>query len=480
MGVAHEPGPVDPEAMAGETVSEYRLVELLGRGGMGAVYRAEHLRTQHPVAVKLLLPRYTHDREMVQRFFNEARAASRAKHPGIVDIHDVGFHESGIAFIAMTLADGQPLSQVLKGTSFSLPQIYDFAQQLTDALQVAHDAGVIHRDLKPDNIVVTLDGSGGGRVTILDFGIAKLVTEETDPHGVRTQTGALMGSPRYMSPEQCAGGRNIDHRADIYALGCVLFEMIAGRSPFVAANSHAMMTAHMSTPPPSLLDLRPDCPPDLDRVIQAALAKHKDERFETMRELGEAIELVRRGEPPKVPEVVGRVTVTLPAPTTAAMAPPAPKMGLIGVVAAAAALAAAGVGWFILSAREEPPKQLPATTTVVTEQAPAPVAIRIASAPSGAAVYRVSDGVRIGETPMALDVEARDGTLEVILKHDGYVDQRLRVPLHKTSSATVTLEAAPEPPPPPTTAKRTTPKRSRKSKKKKKKKAGRAWGELIQ
>ncbi|MEA2700669.1 MAG: eukaryotic-like serine/threonine-protein kinase, partial [Myxococcales bacterium] len=222
--------------MIGAHFGNYRIVAPLGSGGMGAVYSAEHQRIHRRAAIKILLPEMSASPEAVRRFFIEARATSRIKHPGIVEIFDCDVDPSGHAFIVMELLEGVTLAQRLRATG---PLDCDAALSqvglIANALAAAHERGILHRDLKPDNIflVPAVDDEASPLIKVLDFGVAKLI-EEGSATGIITRTGYVTGSPPYMSPEQCRGSQVIDQRSDIYSLGCILFEMVCGRPPITS------------------------------------------------------------------------------------------------------------------------------------------------------------------------------------------------------------------------------------------------------
>ncbi len=276
------------------------MLKKLGEGGMGEVYLAEHTTLGNRAAVKLLRPEMSAIPDIVQRFFNEARATSLIGHPGIVQVFDFGRHEASKgAYFIMELLAGEALSARLERES-KLPAklVIDLALLITDALGAAHAVGIVHRDLKPDNIFLVPDRASacGIRVKVLDFGIAKLAT---DAAGVRTSANALMGTPAYMSPEQCRGAGGVDHRSDIYSLGCILYEMATGQRPFSnAVSTGDLVVAHMHHPPAEPRSLEPSIPVGLERVILCTLAKRPSDRYQDMQALTEDLERVARGEDP--------------------------------------------------------------------------------------------------------------------------------------------------------------------------------------
>jgi len=267
----------------GRVVGKYRLLAQLGEGGMGTVYRAEHTVLGSPAAVKILLPQFTQDPVVVDRFFQEARAASAIRHAGIVEVFDFGRLATGQAFIAMELLRGEELSSFLarRGT-LDASLAVQIATQMLAALNATHLVGVIHRDLKPDNVFLVPDPGAPGavRVKILDFGIAKLIGRPLAGQPGRPRTkNMILGTPAYMAPEQCRGGADIDARADLYAVGCLLFELLTGRPPFVASGDGEVMAMHIYEPPPRLSNLAPHLPVELDALLAKLLTKDPADRI---------------------------------------------------------------------------------------------------------------------------------------------------------------------------------------------------------
>jgi TPR repeat protein/tRNA A-37 threonylcarbamoyl transferase component Bud32 len=278
--------------MIGQVVSSYRIASVIGEGGMGIVYLGQHTLLARQAAIKVLLPEYSRDQDMVRRFFNEARAANAIRHPGIVEIHDFGFAEDGSAFIIMELLEGESLQQRIdesRGQRGWLPPASAvlIARQIAGALGAAHRASIVHRDLKPDNVYLIRDPEvpGGERIKLLDFGIAKLGDRSQVSAHERTRTGVIMGTPTYMAPEQCRGTGDVDHRADLYALGCILYRMLCGRAPFAGMGQGETLAAHLHLPVERPRALVPGLPADLEALVLRLLEKDPARRHQSTDEL---------------------------------------------------------------------------------------------------------------------------------------------------------------------------------------------------
>jgi eukaryotic-like serine/threonine-protein kinase len=277
-----------PAGMAsGETVSHYRIISPLGSGGMGDVYLAQDTILGRQVALKLLPEHFTGDRERLRRFQQEARAASALNHPNIFTIHEIG-ETDGRHFIATEYIEGETLQTRLRGPALSLKSTLEIALQIASALDTAHRAGIIHRDIKPDNVMVRQDGI----VKVLDFGLAKLSApdgSEVDPEGgtilqAKTRAGMIMGTVGYMSPEQ-ARGQLTDARTDIWSFGCLLYEMVTRHPPFQAETATDVLANIIHREPASIRAYRKDAPAELERIVTRTLCKHRDERYQSAKEL---------------------------------------------------------------------------------------------------------------------------------------------------------------------------------------------------
>ena len=278
--------------MIGEVIGNYRVLSKLGQGGMGEVYLAEHRRIPRRVAVKVLLKDLSVNQELVERFFAEARATAMINHPNIIDIVDCDLHE-GRAYIVMSLLEGEVLGARLQrlGPFTDAAELVTVVRQIAEGVGAAHAKGIVHRDLKPDNVFLTV-GATGPQVKILDFGIAKLATEGSASN---TRTGTIIGTPTYMSPEQCRGTGRVDRRADIYSLGCIVYEMVCGQPPFVREGFGELIAAHLGETPPAPSSIIPGLLPESDTFLAALLAKKPDDRIQTMEEVVARLATVRFG-----------------------------------------------------------------------------------------------------------------------------------------------------------------------------------------
>jgi|GEM_PF-1033817 len=278
-------------SILGRTIEgKYRLIERLGAGGMGAVYRAQRLLIGDEVAVKILHAEHVAQPESFERFRREAQAAARLKHANAVSIYDFGVTTDGLVYLVMELVEGQSLRQIIKQQGPLTPTAAAEISQVCPALEEAHRQQIVHRDLKPDNIIVS-STFNGLRTKVLDFGIAKLRDLTA---GNLTQTGSVMGTPHYMSPEQCLG-EELDNRSDIYSLGVVLYEMLAGVVPFNSPTSTAVVVQHVNQTPPSLRAINLSISQELERVVLHALEKKREARPQTASILSEEINAAVQG-----------------------------------------------------------------------------------------------------------------------------------------------------------------------------------------
>ncbi len=473
---------------AGTMVGQYRITGTIGKGGMGAVYAAEHTLIGRVAAVKLLLPELSQNQEIVTRFFNEARAATAIRHPGIVEIYDFGFHADGSAYIVMEYLQGEPLAaRMARGRMAAQPALA-IIRQMAGALAAAHQKGIVHRDLKPDNVFLVPDPEvpGGERIKLLDFGIAKLAND--GPNSSKTRTGSVMGTPTYMSPEQCRGVA-VDHRADLYSLGCMLFELCTGRPPFVGEGVGDVLAAHIHVPPPSVQSIAPDVPHELEVLVQRLLMKDPAQRMQSCEELIHAVDLASGGAAYRTgPRAASHgpplpTSPAIPPPTTlsgaahayqtGATMPPARSRtpifvglgalvligGIVAIVAtqgggdkpppSASNVVASGEPADPAVAVDAAPSGEPATTldAAAPELPPPPpppepiqasVPVTITSSPSGATLER--DGQTLGTTPFTGTLPQSDGEVTLVVKLSGYKDGKMVLRPHKAIDTTIKLE----------------------------------------
>src|SRR5581483_8310019 len=321
-------------SLIGSEIGSYRVDGKLGQGGMGEVFTATQPLIGKRVAIKVLLPAHSERPELVERFFREARATALLNHPGTVNIFDTGTLPDGRAYLVMDLLEGQSLSARQFSGPITPPELYSIGRQVADVLDAAHAKGILHRDLKPDNVFLIADKlePGGVRVKLLDFGIAKLLDATA---AVKTKTTAILGTPPYMSPEQCRGAGFTDKPTDVYALGCILFEMCCGRTPFVAKGFGDYLAMHVMDAPPKPSSLAP-CDPRLEALILRALAKDAAERPTAARMRDELAAIAKApaavasvtagsGPPPPAPsQLVTTAPMTRPAPGPATTQPETP------------------------------------------------------------------------------------------------------------------------------------------------------------
>lgn len=285
-------GPQHMDPLIGQTIGNYLVMQKLGEGGMGSVYLGEHPTIGKRVALKVLHPEFSTNPDVIERFFTEARAVNAIAHPNIVDIVDYGVIEDSarggrLVYITMEYLQGRTLTEVLREESPLSPErAFAITLQVASALAASHRCNVIHRDLKPDNIMLTSRGSEPETVKLLDFGIAKLTTD--GQASKRTRTGLVLGTPAYMSPEQCEGSAKVDQRADVYALGICLYEMLVGRVPFLGESYGEVLVQHLTQPPLAPSHYRM-LPAHVEQVVMKALEKRPELRYPTMDEFRYAL-----------------------------------------------------------------------------------------------------------------------------------------------------------------------------------------------
>jgi serine/threonine-protein kinase len=426
-----------------ERVPGYHIRRRLGGGGMGEVFEAVHDRLGRRVAVKFLHPQLCAQPEVAVRFLNEARAVNLVRHASLVDIYEIGQLDDGALYIVMELLEGETLSARLRSAGAMLPaEAARLGRQIAAALAAAHASGVVHRDLKPDNVMLVADAEvdGGLRAKVLDFGIAKILRPGDDVPASLTRTGLILGTPQYMAPEQCRGSRDVDGKADVYALGLILWEAIVGAPPFSAVSEWELMSMHLNQLPPPLPST---VPPGLTALLARMLQKEPETRLamsDVVARLGE----LRTGG--RHDTLAATTPTTLPARTLALPASTAQPRTTLGGAAAelrgtrrtvgaawllpaacAVALSTLAVGaWLrkqprpqLTPAPEAPRAQEPARPS---PPPPAPPTVRwtVTSLPSGASIDRDDTGEHLGITPWHREAPAADGTVPVTLTLHGY------------------------------------------------------------
>jgi serine/threonine-protein kinase len=491
--------------MTGQTFGNYQVVGLIGEGGFGEVYEAWNQFLQRRAAIKVLRKGMVEEPELVSRFLNEARAASAIQHPNIVEVLDAGVTPEGEPYILMELLEGDSLEKRLrKDGRMAVRVVQEIARQAGSALSAAHAAGIVHRDLKPENIFLVPDPASpmGFRVKVLDFGIAKVRPRENWGSTVKTKAGLLMGSPSYMSPEQCRDSSDVDLRSDIYSLAVMVYEMLAGVPPFGYQTAADMLVLKLTADPAPLLAAVPDY---VEQAVMRALSKERDLRYDSVDYfvgvlLGTYPALTSQGSAvfagsacadPKGTAVLPAIgdgdrqapspgavsertigaglltgTAFKPNPsattlsrTTGESMPSSeglasnldlqsvrsrrwPTFAVVGAVAA-------GIAVILFLRVGGSPSPIVAAQSAVSENVgrvgpgPAPSAmvhVRIGSSPAGATVVDGKEGAVLGQTPLEKFYPQGDGAVGVVLRLAGYKDKSVTIGLHENSSTSVILE----------------------------------------
>jgi serine/threonine-protein kinase len=442
---------VEKDPMRGRTIgAKYHILERVGVGGMGTVYKASQVGLQRHVAVKILKPELTGDADTVARFSREATAMSLLTHPNTTRVYDFGQTEDGLLYLVMEFLEGQLITQrVAHAGPLPVLEALRVAQQILRSLAEAHTKGIVHRDLKPDNIfVVQVEGQLEPVVKVLDFGIAKIVAPDRQVDQFETQAGTVFGTPRYMSPEQ-AQGVPLDHRSDLYSVGALLYQMLTGRAPFTDDDAVVVMAKHIREMPQPPRRVAPGrrIPESLDAAVMKALAKEPDARFQNAALFDAALEGC-------VVDVLAADGAELRQQAPRGLA----RKQLAWAVSACTLAAASYMGLRVYAKVSEPPTQLvdaaagdagPASVTVgpvssplksitvdqqplpnverlagrpgdepVLALGPDPAVVAIRSEPRGASVFR--NGARLGATPISLLVEPDEQFVRVELRLPGY------------------------------------------------------------
>ncbi|HEU4615005.1 MAG TPA: serine/threonine-protein kinase [Kofleriaceae bacterium] len=474
----------DPELRLGQVLGAYKLHELLGKGGMGYVFRAEHVKLGREVALKLLRGDYAKRRDAVLRFFQEAKTVNRVRHRNIVDVTDFVELPDGTTFIIMEFLRGQSLGKWAR-TGVDLPRALAVLVQICDGLGAAHAVGVVHRDLKPDNVIVVPTSDGAELVKLLDFGVAKLLNRDDEDIGFQTAAGSVIGTPAYMSPEQ-AGGMVVDHRSDIYSLGAIMYELFCGQPMFRGRSFGEYVRKHLTElpVPPRQTANGAAIEPALEALIMKCLAKDPNERFSHILELRDGLLHLLGGfetHPPSY-AVLGQTGMPLPPPAMVTTVPTPPVVSsqilqlssISGVGSSpsiysqyslpetappepatpwwvwfvggafAVGLGIAGALWYAGASEPATQASPAAAPPVVQEPAPSPTAspieqppsaaklveLRFDSLPSGG-VYADGRSAELCRTPCRFNVDLGDGGpadhRTFVVRADGYQDARVDV-----------------------------------------------------
>jgi len=442
--------PDDIDEMLGMVLGSYRILSLIGEGGMGRVYHAEHVKLGRKVALKLLRPEYAVKRDAVGRFFQEARAVNQIGHENIVDITDFVELDSGETYIIMELLHGDDLADIQRQSDQPMPlhRAMQISLQVCDALEAAHKSGIIHRDLKPDNIFIVNHDSRRDYVKLLDFGVAKLLGNEDSQDGWKTAAGSVIGTPAYMSPEQ-ASGIPVDHRSDIYSLGAILYELFTGHPVFRAKSFGEFVVKHMNhdpIPPRELADA-PSIPSALEAVILRCLEKDPARRYQSVVELRE--DLARATATVETVIRVNPLQTRRPSRTRS-------RRGLMVTLVVLGVGVLAGVAFFVAAdlrvddvtagpvggqvpSRKATDADEPSTVgRVVTAK------LTLRSNPGGAEVFRSDDlNNSLGKTPLELRLENIGEEVRFVFRLPGYRDTDAKVHVVDNTLIGVDLEELP-------------------------------------
>ncbi|MFK8003410.1 MAG: serine/threonine protein kinase [Polyangiales bacterium] len=444
----------------------YRVTGRIGEGGMGTVYNALHVHLNKPFAVKVLAERIAKNQDAVERLRQEAQAASSIDHDNIVDVVSFDATPDGRVYLVMELLDGTSLGDLVERGPMDLERALPIHYQLCDAIGAAHDNGIVHRDLKPDNVFIVRKAEADF-VKVLDFGISKVKSNEAEQVRM-TKTGQLMGTPLYMSPEQAKGEMSVDHRADIYSMGVMLYEMLAGRPPFEGGNYFQLLWKHGNEVPLPLNEVRTSIPATVSDAVMRSLAKDPADRFQSTAQFRAALV----GAAPSIMTSPERL-VSLPPPVARASAPPPPPASSKtpwAIAALCLVFAMGGVSAALMQGEPDSPEVEVVTSGQPTQEpqpeanapevdpeievspevgslptaevAPQLVEVRFESEPSGARVSRSDTGEELGRTPFALDIVEGD-TFEVTFRRPRHRSQRVEVVVEEGALVRRTLRPAP-------------------------------------
>jgi serine/threonine protein kinase len=484
-------------SLIGKSIGNYQIKAKLGEGGMGTVYLGEHPLIGKRVAVKVLLEELASKEDIVSRFFNEAKAVNDIGHANIVDIVDFGKtkNDAGqdIVYFIMEFLDGESLAARLRRTGLTFKETMHVMEQCCSALAASHGKGIVHRDLKPENIYLCPRGNDKNFIKLLDFGIAKLTGDSGQSH--KTRTGLVIGTPTYMSPEQCEGKGLIDSRSDVYSLGIVMYELLTGRVPFPGEGFGEILVAHLTRLPDPPSHLNPDISPAIESIVMHAIEKDRNRRFQTMDEFAAAVVdpaahlAMYQGLPSPASQSYpgvrsggtmiddgsgnlglrsptgqqrpitgqrGPTTASGPRPTTLSGAASETVNGEVPrksktpiFVAAAAVLVVAGVGGVLaLGGKKADPVPAaivaPPPAVEKVEKKNEQFAIKIQTDPAGARVTRADTG-ETNTAPLEFKVKSGDPAFDIVVKLDGYVPQRSTITTDRSQVILLPLVASAKP-----------------------------------
>jgi serine/threonine-protein kinase len=439
-----EPEVDERDPRVGAVVDRYTIVRLLGKGGMGAVYEARHARLGRRVAIKFLLPELAARAEILRRFENEAVAAGGLEHPNLVAVIDLGRAADGSPYLVMEFLEGEDCARLVRRAGpLPVARAVSIVLQACRGVAVAHDAGIVHRDLKPENLFVADAGDGTDQIKVLDFGIAKLRPVEGQ---VATRTGSTFGTTHYMSPEQARGASEVDARTDVWALGVVLYELLAGRKPFDGEQPLSIVHQILNAAPPPLEGARPGLPRGLLAAVDKAMRKDAGERYPSIRAFMKALEPF--AELAAAAAAGGAPVSTRPSPETGAGPPPRAR-GRVGT--ALAVLAGMGIATAaFLGTRDKPaapaalapPMPVAATPVAATSVAAAPVA---AAPPPVVSPAPVTVPAQVPVEPVKLSGQSEPSGQAGQADAAPVAARRRREPARRPGSAASTPPAASEP-----------------------------------
>ncbi len=447
---------------------------------MGQVYEGVHDQIKRRAAIKVLHRRYAHNKLIVQRFINEARAVNIVQHPSLVNIYEFGQTSDGSAYIVMEYLDGDTLRQRLERNGGRLPpeMAVRLCRQMAAALAAAHQKGIVHRDLKPVNIMIVNDSeaAGGERAKILDFGLAKVVQPDAADGGGLTGTGTILGTPAYMAPEQCRSARDVDDKSDVYSLGIILYEMLSSDIPFDSETDAELLSMHMYQDPPRLIDKVPELHPDLAGLVHRMLAKSQEDRPSASDVAGELARI------PVLAQAAAAPASTTPVAASSAKSPLASKstpastgtppaiaeegaatstrttqqpaksgrsgLWIVGLfVVLLAAVGGGTLGWLGALGRLAGRDGNPTGPTEKPGPATAPALVHgsLTSTPAGAEVRgpEPADAL-LGQTPLMIEHARGTGHATVVVRAVGHMESRVELPLDRDDIASVNLRPLPQ------------------------------------